>query len=280
MKPDISEFSYGYAVTEELIQSGGARVIAAPVFPSLYEEGKKGGGYDVEIPLKGTPVFLQFKLSDHLKRATAKEHQAGIVGIPYYRMHLRPLKHSDQHNLLLDLAKKGEAVFYIAPTFHLPNELNMCYLDRSVLKNSVAFDPLDIGPLPDDDDHYVVFEKGTATAYRCSSEPVQIVRTSLEGGVRRALLARSVQARDLGETGLLELSRRMLDSIEEVGTGRSEPRLRESAQSYENYVAIPSIERAEQEIETVRQIVDSRRPVESAAYLARTFFGCELIVVE
>ncbi|HEB70266.1 MAG TPA: hypothetical protein ENI88_11700 [Desulfobulbus sp.] len=43
MNPDFSEFSYGYAVTEELVTAMKAAVVAAPVFPSLYEEGKKGG---------------------------------------------------------------------------------------------------------------------------------------------------------------------------------------------------------------------------------------------
>jgi hypothetical protein len=66
MNPDFSEFSYGYAVTEELVASLKATVVAAPIFPSLYEEGKKGGGYDVKIPLSGKPIFLQFKLSNHL----------------------------------------------------------------------------------------------------------------------------------------------------------------------------------------------------------------------
>lgn len=71
MHPDFSEFSYGYAVTEELATKNNARVIAAPRFPSFYEEGRKGG-YDVKAPLIGKPVFLQFKLSDYLERRNAK----------------------------------------------------------------------------------------------------------------------------------------------------------------------------------------------------------------
>jgi len=34
MKPDISEFSYGYAITEELIHVQSTPVVAAPVFPT------------------------------------------------------------------------------------------------------------------------------------------------------------------------------------------------------------------------------------------------------
>src|SRR5262245_45681687 len=146
MNPDFSEFSYGYAVTEEMVASLKAVIIGAPIFPSLYEEGKKGGGYDLKIPLAGKPIFLQFKLSDYLKKRSAKEHQQGKLRVPYYRMHLRPLRHSDQHNLLLDLDTSGETVFYIAPEFHLPEELNDHYLRKRVVQNSVAFRPRDIGP--------------------------------------------------------------------------------------------------------------------------------------
>lgn len=64
MKPDISEFSYGSAVTEALIFDHGTSITAAPIFPSLIAEGKQGGGYDLPLDRPGQPLFLQFKLSD------------------------------------------------------------------------------------------------------------------------------------------------------------------------------------------------------------------------
>jgi hypothetical protein len=187
MKPDFSEFSYGYAVTEELVAKNKASLIAAPLFPSLYGEGKEGGGYDVKIPTIGTPVFLQFKLSDQLERKNAKEHSAGLLGIPYFRMHIRPSKHSDQHNLLLTLEASGEAVYYIAPEFHRSEELNDFYLRSVVVANSAAFRPSAIGPMPDDDEHYVVFEKGSTVGYRCSDESKDVAKLNLHEGLRRLL---------------------------------------------------------------------------------------------
>ncbi len=59
MKPEMSEFSYGFAFTNELITAPGAHVVAAPEFPSLQKEGKPGGGYDVKIPF-GSPRFVQY----------------------------------------------------------------------------------------------------------------------------------------------------------------------------------------------------------------------------
>jgi hypothetical protein len=261
MKPDISEFSYGYAVTEELVATAGGRVIGAPVFPSLYEEGQEGGGYDVEIPMVGRPIFLQFKLSDYLKKASAKEHRDGLIGLPYYRMHLRPYKHSDQHKLLLALEAKGESVFYIAPEFHLPNELNTHYLARTVINHSAAFRPSDIGALPDDDEHYLVFEKGKAFGLRCSSDPKEIRKTTLGNGIGSVLSEYKIEPRALGEKGIAELVEKMLELVRSRQFSGQEAALRA------------------QELETVSQIVKSRSAVESAGYLARTFFGCELIVV-
>jgi hypothetical protein len=259
MKPDISEFSYGYAVTEELVAKHKAIVVGAPTFPSLYEEGKKGGGYDVQIPIKGTPIFLQFKLSDRLERTSAKEHQLGLVSVPYYRMHLRPLKHSDQHELLLDLEATGEAVFYIAPEFHLPAELNNFYLSKAVIKNSAAFKPSSIGKLPSNGEHYVVFQKSASHGFRCSDHPKQVSRTSLSDGLRAAI--REKRPRNIGRDEIIALSNKMLEVLEK----------RSSADAHREAVAEAAI---------ARRIVSERDPLEVIGFIALNFFGCELVIVE
>jgi len=40
MKPQVSEFSYGYALTGELIHWQGTNLTAVPISPSLYQEGQ------------------------------------------------------------------------------------------------------------------------------------------------------------------------------------------------------------------------------------------------
>ncbi|MYM42216.1 hypothetical protein [Duganella qianjiadongensis] len=213
MSPDFSEFSYGYAVTEEIVAANKATLAAAPLFPSLYQEGKAGGGYDVEIPLQGIPVFLQFKLSDCLERTNSKEYDHIIPNLPYYRMYLRPRNHSDQHKLLINLENSGQSVFYIAPEFHLPSELNKFYLSKTVISNSAAFSPLDLGLLPDDEQHYVVFERGTSMGYFCSDNPKEVQKTSITEGLRNLILSRGVQPRQLGEQGLRNISEHMLEIL-------------------------------------------------------------------
>ena len=158
MKPNISEFSYGYAITEELIHWNGTNITAAPVFPSLYEEGQPGGGYDVMLKRPGIPLFLQFKLSDFMVRSTAQECQDGLFTIPFYRMHLRPSRYSAQHEMLLDLEKDGNEVYYSAPAFHEPVELNEAYINHQVKVRSIWLRPSWIGYLRDGENHHVAFK--------------------------------------------------------------------------------------------------------------------------
>lgn len=231
------------------------------MFPSLYDEGQPGGGYDVKIPISGRPVFLQFKLSDQLKRTNSKEHTSGLLGVPYYRMHIRPAKHSDQHSLLLDLEASGESVFYIAPEFHLPAELNSFYLSRTVVSNSAAYSPQAIGLMPDDDEHYIVFERGAAMGYRCSDDAKEVLKFSLSEGLKSVLDQRGKQTRNLGESGLRDISERMLEVL-----ARGEKRIRSRAKS----IDVPGLQK----------IVGARPPVESIGYMARTFFDAELLVFE
>jgi hypothetical protein len=75
MKPDISDFSYGYAVTEALVKRWRPTLDTAPVFPSLIDQG--GLGYDVSLVRQGIPYFLQFKLTECMVRRTAYEVQQG-----------------------------------------------------------------------------------------------------------------------------------------------------------------------------------------------------------
>lgn len=82
MKPDISEFSYGFALTNELIDRYRLRSAGAPEFPSPYKEGKSGG-YDVK--LVGIPVFLQFKVSDCMvkRKKRGQRKKWGEATLPF-----------------------------------------------------------------------------------------------------------------------------------------------------------------------------------------------------
>ena len=257
MSPDISEFSYGYALTETLINAVPYPIRAAPIFPSLIDEGKSGGGYDVEIPFVGFPLFLQFKLSHKMVRDSAFEAQRGLMTTPFYRMHLRPTKHSQQHPMLLDLEASGAVVYYAAPHFDTPAELNDAYISGQVVQRSVFFRPSEIGVLPDDGDHHVTFKNG-CPVYLCSDNP-RMVR---EDGVEH---------------------KKFFDDLAE-GYWRHErinPK-NDSIRSWnERLIAI--VEKHRWHFNwygsNTSDALRNKPPINTLAYLARTFFGCNVLVI-
>jgi hypothetical protein len=147
MIPEISEFSYGFALINELV--GLTPLTAAPIFPSLIEEGKKGGGYDVRLDLPAIPLYLQFKCAHFMTRGTAKEVKAYKLrlAIPFFRFHISDPSKSDQHALLLELDDGTCDVFYAAPRFHKLLEINDVWAKGAVAANSVFVRPSSIGTL-------------------------------------------------------------------------------------------------------------------------------------
>lgn len=168
MDPLFSEFSYGYAVTQELA-NGRLGFRAQAIFPSLRQEGRIGGGFDVKLlPKRGSPLFLQFKRAHYLKRVYSA--QWSKFNGPYYKMPLMRSKYSMQHELLIYLEfSNNNDVYYIAPEFYTDVELTNYYWNRSVFDNSALFIPSDIGHLPNDAPHYIAFDHGSV-AYLCSDQ--------------------------------------------------------------------------------------------------------------
>ena len=132
MKSGFSEFSYGFAVTHDLlIRSSYKRI--APLFPSQRKEAKVG--YDVELNYKGYPLFIQFKLSDYLVGPNAKYRS--YYNANYFRSDVTPLSVSCQHNLLKKLADSGNSVFYAAPVFYTSDEYKVAFSQNSVANSSI-----------------------------------------------------------------------------------------------------------------------------------------------
>jgi len=250
MKPVISEFSYGYALTEELVSSLGRGLSAAPVFPSLYEEGKTGG-YDVKIPSHGYPLFIQFKLSHKMIRDTAIEVKHGVLTNPFYRMHIRSRKHSRQHEMLLELESKGNLVYYTAPCFHSSARFNQAYLARNIINESFWIRPSLIGKILDDNSHHVAF-KDTGPAYLCSTPRLLETNDSAE------VFKEQIQT----------------EAFEPITLDRIN-QLAEEIESIIFYNIPENIEGLSRE----RELLLDRHPLERVAYYARVYFGAQLHMV-
>ena len=255
MKPNISEFSYGYALTSELIHWRGMPIIAAPIFPSSYQEGQVGGGYDVMLEQPGMPLFLQFKLSHCMVRSYAKESKDRVFDPPFYRMHVRPTRHSDQHKMLLELEDKGNEVYYSAPAFHTSVEFNDAYLSHHVRTLSLWMKPSQIGPLPDDRDHHVAFVLGN-TPHFCSSP--RALETKGEFKEFEESVTRSFNERS--ETAIKR------EALEETAQNLSE--------IAEKHRHIPIELRR-----SLRETLASRHPLDQIAFYSQVFLDAQLFIV-
>jgi hypothetical protein len=250
--PQISEFSYGYALTSELMARFGLKALGAPEFATQYAEGKDGGGWDLKLPT--IPVYLQFKRSHRMVRRSAKEEKY-FPKMPFYRMYLHRRHHSDQHKLLLDLEKKGNLVRYAAPGFTNSSELNDAYSADRVASVSLFVRPSKIGALKDDNSHWVAFQTAPRMAYFCSDpRPVEVeAPEELFSAIAGELASTRGRVPDEGFLSAIA------DELLEVYARRRET----------------PVER--ERIARIRRVRERRSPAQFAQLVSQTLFDCELL---
>ncbi len=247
MNSTFSEFSYGFALVHEIVNQAGKGLKAAPVFPSLIAEGKPGGGYDVILDHPGNPLFLQFKLCEILTRSNAAEWS--LFSKPYYRFWIPGDRRSRQHRFLVDLDTGTNLVYYSAPMFHTIDDLNTCFARKQVMAQSVYFRPRDIGKLPSDDDHPVVFHPDDDFGYRCS-EP------------------KKINAAASGEALIGRLFKEIRQMQQE-----------EASDELFNHLADVILEGCQDNTRDLLRVVDNYSPQHKAALLSRIVLGAELVWV-
>ncbi|MCA9468576.1 MAG: hypothetical protein KC643_24485 [Nitrospira sp.] len=286
---EFSEFSYAYAVTDNLINGGLLPGIkGAPIFPSLYAEGKKGGGYDVEIPKRGAPLFLQYKIPQIVTR-TSKNTPAGFDP-PYYRIHLRQGNHSSQHLNLYMHERSGRLVYYAAPNFHTTLDLNSGFDKKMVPKESIFVRPSLIGLL-DDAPHHVAYHPGSSIGW-VFSEPHQI-----EGSITRERFFRDIETAIDAAPLQIEDGEFFEGLATEIFTSLKKARMQteqvasEPKQYGQDIESTPrlfieqelprvSFEQREDEARNrYYQIRDQFGPIYATGYIARFYLDCQLLIV-
>ena len=252
MRPEFTEFSFGYAITDSISRSLGGFDIA-PVFPNLFAEGQPAGGYDVAIQINGVPMLLQFKVPEVLTRHSRRRPEG--FGLPYYRMHLHPYRHSEQHRLLLEHQQEGRQVFYVSPRFSTTAELNVHYLAGNVWFNSFIIAPRDIGDLPDDDDHCIAYgADGIGHQFQSESRPLT---GRFDGYDAEERLKQAIPKDFTPEA----TKRQLFDLVESMIAMVGQRRLGKS-------IGL--------ELDQIRR----ESPLRAAGYMSRVFFDCELFLVK
>ena len=253
MKSQFSEFTYGFSITNELLYYSRCQSSRAPIFPSLLEEGREGGGYDMACDFNGMPIFLQFKLSEFLCSNSAREMY--LFRQPYYRFSLMPLKFSNQHNMLINLELSGELVYYAAPKFHTIEELNNYFLESAIIDNSIFISPFGIGYLPDEYEHRIVFDGNTNHIYRCST--AKAINTAVEYDLINKL--KKCTPKKISKKYLIKLAKKMEGIIRD---------------NIKNSESLYKSEKLEE-----KHIDLNKDPIKYIEYLSMNFFGCIFTII-
>ena len=271
MRVGYSEFSFGYAFTENMIRWSASAPTSAPHFPNLVEEGTVG--YDVRVDRNGCPLFLQYKLPGKLVRNSASEvckFKLHGIHAPFFRILIMKKDVSEQHRLLVDLESQWPgAVFYTAACMWNETEFNQAYVSVGVHRRSVLFSPKEIGYLVDAEQHRVAYRPGLGYAWFCS-EPREIRTFGIEAiSDERQRSLDEPRYRELGSVAT-EI-RQSLSSISPRELGGVEERARERIRERRALRAVtPSDRRAE---EVVEELQVSRE-------LARVGLGVDLLIAQ
>jgi hypothetical protein len=251
MKRKVSEFAYGFVLTHELVRGNGYLPTDVPL-PGTEKKRKKAKAEDdAEVaPPKGYPLFLQFKASEYMKRKNAGESK--LVGLPYFRFPIYRKTQSNQHQLLVELEKRGCLVYYATPKMHEAVNLNGAFFDGRVVAHTLFVSPGDIGDVTDNQNHRVVFSGTTKDVYFCP---------------KPRKLERAIHGEDFADTMPQILDTREPEVLDDYCFHRLASEMVSLVSP--NRRIFDELSRGKFEM----------TPATFANYLARTLFDCELLVI-
>lgn len=259
MKPEFSEFTYGFSLINELANA--LSCTAVPILPSLIEEGKEEGGYDAKLlSKKGKFLYLQFKLSNWMKVSSAREYKVSghSLSLPYYRFEITSELISKQHSLLLSLENFEPLTFYVAPAFHLNDEINAHWSSGSATQNSVFVKPSSIGALPDLNPHRVCFDTVSIAKKQgyLFSEPQEIEIFPFQN-FSEFVIAEVVQETDTLESSISRAREQYTMAIENAHQSNLDPSLRpEQSEIFDYSLPIRTIRTRRTRISDTWQLQD------------------------
>jgi hypothetical protein len=274
MKIGYTEFSFGFAFTENLIRSRRRAPDGAPYFPNLIQEARLG--YDVRLEFNGRPIFYQFKLPELMVRQNAKELSdpnlvAGGLTLPFFRMPLMKTTISDQHNTLVRLELQGlGSVQYASPNFQDVRAFNTAFSGCRVHAESILIAPSVIGQINDGDQHHYVYNTGAAAGWFCS-EPKKV--PYLTGGESVEKLIGDISGG--GGVPVTEITEKALGAIREV--------LPNAERSDVSAIFETQLREARESVERVDVVQDTREELArliAARNVSRVMLGTEMLLIQ
>jgi len=179
MSSAFNEREFEFCFNAEFVRTNSAALIGTPLIPSQRMENVLG--YDVQFRIQNgrftRSLFVQHKTSSYAERLKGRNAEFWYCySGPYFRFPVARLDRTRQHNLLVELAERGEDVFYCAPIFVGLDNLQTYFVRGSVIDNSRFFDPTDMGRISDFEQHHVSCDRTGAFGF-FHTEPKQLKRT-------------------------------------------------------------------------------------------------------
>ena len=159
----FSEFTFGFAVTHELVLNlygvpGTGRRTPLPILPSLVTEGKIPFDLLLPLPNLAAPLCLQYKLSEPRKKLPRGVHLV-------HPRFMASISQSQNDKILKMLGQVKLNAFYCAPTFAKITDLQDYFSKGTVLVNCAFVTPPVLPTIKNT--HRLYFNSGP-TGYICS----------------------------------------------------------------------------------------------------------------
>lgn len=178
MNCQFSETQFAFCALNELVAKlNPAHGWSMPIMPTQRAEALSG--YDCQLTGKVRTLFLQFKVPRKLLRTNSKYWS--FHNQPYFQFKIWPFPPCEQHNILVDLAKKDlrNQVFYCSPAFVHQSTFNTLYSKNQVLQNSIFVSCRYLPWVYSGQHHSISYTLSPRRAVM-HSEPVEVECLSLE----------------------------------------------------------------------------------------------------
>ncbi len=163
----FSETQFSFCFTFEYIKQF-FPFVPLPIFPNTVDEGRAGGGYDVQI---NGNLYFQFKIPVYYdKVSNFWRRDWDVFGHEYYKIKLET--DEEQFRLLKILQSPSNEVYYSTPSFHTSADLSTFYSSDNIVANSSLFS-IDSLPPHGSGHHHLVYSPAHNWG-RLFSDPVDV----------------------------------------------------------------------------------------------------------